>query len=36
MARRFARERVEKPAELKEVTISGEPTYEVKQTLLAA
>ena len=28
----IARERSEKPAELKEVTISGEPTYEVKQT----
>jgi alpha-D-xyloside xylohydrolase len=28
----ITRERVERPAELKEVTISGEPTYEVKQT----
>jgi alpha-D-xyloside xylohydrolase len=32
----IARERVEKPAELKEVTISGEPTYEVKQTFTLA
>lgn len=28
----IARERAEKPTELKDVTITGEPTYEVKQT----
>jgi len=32
----ITRERAEKPAELKEVTISGEPTYEVKQTFTLA
>jgi len=32
----IARERSENPAELKEVTISGEPTYEVKQTFTLA
>ncbi|MFZ0961416.1 MAG: TIM-barrel domain-containing protein [Terriglobia bacterium] len=32
----IARERGEKPAELKEITISGDPTYEVKQTFTLA
>jgi alpha-D-xyloside xylohydrolase len=32
----ITRERAEKPAELKEVTISGDPTYEVKQTFTLA
>ena len=32
----ITRERAEKPAELKQVTISGEPTYEVKQTFALA
>jgi alpha-D-xyloside xylohydrolase len=32
----ITRERAEKPAELKELTISGEPTYEVKQSFTLA
>jgi alpha-D-xyloside xylohydrolase len=32
----ITRERAKKPAELKEVTISGEPTYEVQQTFSLA
>jgi alpha-D-xyloside xylohydrolase len=32
----IARERVENPAELKEVAISGDPTYEVKQSFTLA